>query len=46
MKARDVGSFPVADVIARFKQEVDEKRIRQVNTATAGLSAGEAKYGE
>jgi threonyl-tRNA synthetase len=44
MKARDIGSLPVADVIARFRQEVDEKRIRNVSTATAGLSDSDAKY--
>ena len=44
MKERDVGSLPVADVIARFKLEVDEKRIRQISTASAGLGEGEAKY--
>jgi threonyl-tRNA synthetase len=44
MKQRDIGSFPVAEVIARFKQEVDEKRIRQVSTANAGLADSEAKY--
>jgi threonyl-tRNA synthetase len=44
MKQRDIGSFPVAEVISRFKQEVDEKRIRQVSTATAGLADSEAKY--
>ena len=45
MKDRDVGSLPIAEVIARFKAEIDEKRIRQVSTATAGLADGEAKYG-
>ena len=44
MKARDVGSFPVAEVIARLRQEVDEKRIRNISTATAGLSDSDAKY--
>jgi threonyl-tRNA synthetase len=44
MKARDVGSFPVTEVIARLRQEVDEKRIRNVSTATAGLSDSDAKY--
>ena len=44
MKARDVGSFPVSEVIARLRQEVDEKRIRNVSTATAGLSDSDAKY--
>jgi len=40
-----VGSLPVDEVIARFKQEVDEKRIRQISTATVNLAEGEAKYG-
>jgi threonyl-tRNA synthetase len=44
MKARDKGSLAVAEVIARFRQEVDEKRIRNVSTATAGLSDTDAKY--
>ena len=44
MKARDVGSLPIADVIARFRQEVDEKRIRNVSTASAGMSDTDAKY--
>ena len=44
MKARDVGSLPVAEVVARFRQEVDEKRIRNVSTASAGLSDSDAKY--
>ena len=43
-KARDVGSLPLSDLIARFRQEVDEKRIRNVSTATAGLSESDAKY--
>ena len=42
MKARDKGSLAVAEVIARFRQEVDEKRIRNVSTATAGLSDSDA----
>lgn len=45
-KARDVGSLPVTELIARFRQEVDEKRVRNVSTATAGLSDSEAKYAE
>ena len=45
MQKRDVGSLPVDEVIARFKQEVDEKRIRQISTATVNLAEGEAKYG-
>jgi threonyl-tRNA synthetase len=45
MKDRDIGSLPIADVIARFRAEIDEKRIRNVSTASAGLSDSEAKYG-
>jgi threonyl-tRNA synthetase len=44
MKARDVGSLPVAEVIARLRKEVDEKAIRNISTASAGLSDSEAKY--
>jgi threonyl-tRNA synthetase len=44
MNARNVGSFPIADVIARLSKEVCEKRIRNVSTATAGLSDSDAKY--
>ena len=43
MKERDVGSLPVADVIQRFRQEVQEKRIRNISTATAGLADSGAK---
>jgi threonyl-tRNA synthetase len=43
-KARDVGSLPVAEVISRFRREVDEKRIRAVSTASAGLSDSTAKF--
>jgi len=46
MNARNVGSFPVAELIARLRQEVEEKRIRNISTATAGLSDAEAKYSE
>jgi threonyl-tRNA synthetase len=45
MKQRDIGSFPIAEVIARYKHEVDEKRIRQVSTASAGLADSKAKCG-
>ena len=44
MKARDIGSLPLAEVIARFRKEVDERRIRNVSTATAGLDESGAKY--
>jgi threonyl-tRNA synthetase len=43
-KARDVGSLPLAELIARLRQEVDEKRVRNVSTASAGLSDSDAKY--
>ncbi|MBO0696776.1 MAG: threonine--tRNA ligase [Zavarzinella sp.] len=42
--ARNVGSLALAELIARFRQEVDEKRIRNVSTATAGLSDTDVKY--
>jgi threonyl-tRNA synthetase len=44
MKDRDIGSCPIAEVVARFRQEVAEKRIRQISTATAGLADDDAKY--
>src|SRR5262249_48589409 len=44
MKGRGGGALPVAEGIARFRQEVDEKRIRNVSTASAGLSDSDAKY--
>jgi len=44
MKQRDVGSLPLADVIQRFRTEVQEKRIRNVSTANAGLADSGAKY--
>ncbi len=40
----DLGAMPVAQVIARLKEEVEKKTIRQVSTATAGLSDRGAKY--
>jgi threonyl-tRNA synthetase len=44
MKKRDQGALPVDEVIARLRQEVDEKRIRAVSTASAGLTASGAKF--
>ena len=41
---KDIGALPIADVISRFRQEVDEKTIRQVSTASAGLSDSTAQY--
>jgi threonyl-tRNA synthetase len=42
----DVGAVPVAELAARLEREVREKRIRQVSTATAGLSDTGAKFSE
>jgi hypothetical protein len=33
-------------LVKRLRQEVQEKRIRQVSTATAGLAEGKAKFAE
>ena len=41
----DIGALPLADLIARLKDEVQKKTIRQVSTATAGLAETGAKYG-
>jgi threonyl-tRNA synthetase len=40
----DLGAMPLPQVIARLKEEVEKKTIRQVSTATAGLSDSGAKY--
>ncbi|MEZ6138935.1 MAG: threonine--tRNA ligase [Zavarzinella sp.] len=45
-KQRDVGSVSVSELIARLQQEVSEKTIKRISTATAGLSDNEAKYAE
>jgi threonyl-tRNA synthetase len=42
----DLGAMPVAELVNRLRQEVAEKRIRQVSTATAGLAEGKAKFAE
>ncbi len=42
----DLGARPVAEVLDLLSREVEEKRIRQVSTATAGLADTGAKYGE
>lgn len=42
----DLGAMPTTEVIALFKKEVDERRIRQVSTASAGLTDQGAKFGE
>lgn len=42
----DLGAKPIAEVIDLLAKEVDEKRIRQVSTASAGLADTGAKFGE
>jgi threonyl-tRNA synthetase len=42
----DLGTMSVPELITRLEREIDEKRIRQVSTATAGLADTGAKYGE
>ena len=42
----DLGAMPVSQLTARLEQEVRERTIRQVSTATAGLTEGGAKYAE
>jgi threonyl-tRNA synthetase len=42
----DLGALPLAEVIARFTDEVRSKRIREVSKATAALEGGAAKFGE
>ena len=46
MKKRDQGALPLDEVIARLRAEADEKRIRQVSTATAAMGDGAAKFAE
>jgi threonyl-tRNA synthetase len=42
----DLGAMPVAKLIERLEQEVKDKTIRQVSTATAGPADTGVKYGE
>jgi threonyl-tRNA synthetase len=42
----DLGAMSLAELVARLEQEVRERTIRQVSTATAGLADGGAKYAE
>ncbi|OWK38331.1 Threonyl-tRNA synthetase [Fimbriiglobus ruber] len=46
IKKWDVGSFPVDEVVARFKEEVDAKRVRSISNATANVEGNGVKYGE
>jgi threonyl-tRNA synthetase len=43
-KAAELGAMPVAELIARLADEIKEKRIRQVSTASAGLADSGAKF--
>jgi threonyl-tRNA synthetase len=42
----DLGAMPVAELRRRLEDEVRERRIRQVSTASAGLADSGAKYAE
>ena len=42
----DIGAMTVADLVARLEREIKEKRIRQVSTASAGLTDDKPKFGE
>ena len=42
----DLGAMALPELLKRLDQEVKEKRIRQVSTATAGLADSTAKYVE
>jgi threonyl-tRNA synthetase len=42
----DLGARPIAEVIDRFAREVEGKVIRQVSSASAGLSDNQSKFGE
>jgi threonyl-tRNA synthetase len=42
----DLGALSMAELVSRLNQEVKEKRIRQVSTASAGLTDTTAKYAE
>jgi threonyl-tRNA synthetase len=40
----DLGAMPMEALVARLQEEVRERRIRQVSTATAGLTDSGAKF--
>ena len=42
----DLGVKPIADVLDMFKKEIEQKRIRQVSTASAGLDERGAKFSD
>lgn len=43
-KARDKGPKPVSEVVALFRQEIEERRIRAVSTATAVIESSGEKF--
>ncbi|HLJ92350.1 MAG TPA: threonine--tRNA ligase [Gemmataceae bacterium] len=42
----DLGTMSVPELLTRLDREIEEKQIRQVSTATAGLGESSAKFGE
>jgi threonyl-tRNA synthetase len=44
IEGKDVGTFPVDEVIARLRAEVEAKTVRSVSTATANLEGGPTKF--
>lgn len=42
----DIGVLSMSELVKRFQDEIDSKQIRQVSTASAGLSDTTAKYAE
>jgi threonyl-tRNA synthetase len=42
----DLGAMGVAELVHRLTAEANERRIRQISTATAGFAEGKAKYEE
>ncbi len=42
----DLGSMTIPELLAKLEQEVRERTIRQVSTASAGLADSTAKYAE
>ncbi|HZY84987.1 MAG TPA: His/Gly/Thr/Pro-type tRNA ligase C-terminal domain-containing protein, partial [Gemmataceae bacterium] len=45
-KEADLGAMSVAEMVQRLGDEVREKRIRQVSTASAGLAEGSAQFAD
>jgi threonyl-tRNA synthetase len=42
----DLGAKPIEQVLTMLSREVEEKRIREVSTASAGLGDNTARFGE